>query len=98
LSSRAFRDLIIYHCGKKIASYGTYSDTLNVVVVMELSELNFILEASALLKEISFGVQEASLSQQLPCSPDSVFINMTSLEGDRYCIHLDMHGYEVSIN
>ena len=62
---------------------------------MELSELDFISEASAVLKEISFGVQEASLSLQLPCTPDAVYINMMSLEGDRYCIHLDMCGYEV---
>ena len=65
---------------------------------MELSELDFISEANTVLKEISFGVQEASLSQQLPCSPDAVYINMTSLEGDCYCIHLDMCGYEVNFN
>ena len=62
---------------------------------MEWSELDFISEASTVLKEISFGVQEASLSQQLPCSPEAVYINLASLEGDRYCIHLDMCGYEV---
>lgn len=62
-----------------------------------MESLNFINEAEIVLKEIAFGVKEAHLSKELPCSEAEVYINFTSLEDDRYCVHLDLAGYEVCI-
>lgn len=62
-----------------------------------MEALNFINEAEMALKESTFGVQEAHLSKSLPCSETSVYINLTTLEGDRYCVYLDQGGYEVCI-
>ena len=62
-----------------------------------MESLNFINEAEVVLKETTFGVKEAHLSKSLPCSEAEVHINFTTLEGDRYCVHLDLGGYEVCI-
>ena len=62
-----------------------------------MESLNFIEEAEMVLKEITFGVKEARLSIILPCSEAGVYINLTTLEGDRYCVCLDLGGYEVCI-
>ena len=62
-----------------------------------MESLNFINEAEIALKETAFGVKEAYLSKSLPCTEAAVYINLTTLEGDRYCIHLDLGGYEVCI-
>lgn len=62
-----------------------------------MESLNFINEAEMVLKETTFGIKEAHLSKRLPCSEAEVYINFITLEGDRYCVHLDLGGYEVSI-
>jgi len=62
-----------------------------------MESLNFINEAQIVLKEIAFGVKEAHLSKSLPCSEAAVYINFTSLEDVRYCVYLDLGGYEVCI-
>lgn len=62
-----------------------------------MESLNFINEAESILKEITFGVKEAHLSKTLPCSEAAVYINLTTLEGNRYCVYLDLSGYEVCI-
>lgn len=62
-----------------------------------MESLNFINEAEVALKETTFGVKEAHLSESLPCSEAAVYINFTTLEGNRYCVHLDLGGYEVCI-
>ena len=62
-----------------------------------MESLNFINEAETVLKETTFGVKEAHISKTLPYSEAEVYINLTILEGDRYCVHLDLDGYEVCI-
>ena len=62
-----------------------------------MESLNFINEAEVVLKETSFGVKEAYLSKNLPCLETGVHINLTTLEGDQYCVYLDLNGYEVCI-
>ena len=62
-----------------------------------MESLNFINEAEAVLKEMTFGMKEGHVSKSLPCSEVEVYINFTTLEGDHYCVHLDHDGYEVGI-
>lgn len=62
-----------------------------------MESLNFINEAEIAFKRVTFGVKEAYLSKSLPCSEAAVYINFTTLEGNRYCVYIDLGGYEVCI-
>ena len=62
-----------------------------------MESLNFINEVEMAFKSVAFGVKEAHLSKSLPCSEAAVYVNFTTLEGNRYCVCVDLGGYEVCI-
>ena len=54
------------------------------------------LEAIAAVHQLSFAVQSISVSEMLPRTPDLIFINITTLEGQPYCLELTNKGWRIT--
>jgi len=54
------------------------------------------LEAIAAVHQLSFAVQSISVSEMLPRTPELIFVNVTTLEGQPYCLELTMKGWRVT--
>ncbi|VDK56503.1 unnamed protein product [Gongylonema pulchrum] len=54
------------------------------------------LEAIAAVHELSFAVKIISVSEILPRTPDLIFVNLTTTEGQPYCLELTMKGWRVT--
>ena len=59
--------------------------------------LNFRQEAQQSLEEVAYAIAEGKISDTLPCGPGCVHLNLTTLEGQRYCLRLSMRGFEVRL-
>ena len=57
--------------------------------------LDFSQEAQQSLEEVAYAIAEGKMSDTLPCDPSCVHMNLTTLEGQRYCVRLSMRGFEV---
>jgi len=60
----------------------------------ESSSLEF--EALAAVHQLSFAVQSISVSEMLPRTPELIFVNVTTLEGQPYCLELTNKGWRVT--
>jgi hypothetical protein len=54
------------------------------------------LEAVAAVHELSFAVNGIAVSDMLPRTPDLIFVNVTTLEGQAYCLELTSKGWRVT--
>uniref|UniRef100_A0AC34GWY9 GSKIP domain-containing protein n=1 Tax=Panagrolaimus sp. ES5 TaxID=591445 RepID=A0AC34GWY9_9BILA len=54
------------------------------------------LEAIAAVHQLSFAVQSISVSEMLPRTTDLIFINITTLEGQPYCLELTNKGWRIT--
>ncbi|VDK79759.1 unnamed protein product [Onchocerca ochengi] len=54
------------------------------------------LEAIAAVHELSFAVKTISVSEILPRTPDLIFVNVTTVEGQPYCLELTLKGWRVT--
>ncbi|VDN08151.1 unnamed protein product [Thelazia callipaeda] len=54
------------------------------------------LEAIAAVHELSFAVQTISVSEILPRTPDLIFVNVTTVEGQPYCLELTLKGWRIT--
>ncbi|CAJ0944337.1 unnamed protein product, partial [Mesorhabditis belari] len=54
------------------------------------------LEAIAAVHELSFAVQQISVSEILPRTPDLIFVNVTTIEGQPYCLELTLKGWRIT--
>jgi len=59
-------------------------------------ESSLELEAIAAVHQLSFAVQSISVSEMLPRTPELIFVNVTTLEGQPYCLELTMKGWRVT--
>ncbi|CAB3397192.1 unnamed protein product [Caenorhabditis bovis] len=59
-------------------------------------ESSLELEAIAAVHELSFAVQSISVSEMLPRTPDLIFVNVTTLEGQPYCLELTLKGWRIT--
>ncbi|VEL10346.1 unnamed protein product [Protopolystoma xenopodis] len=50
-------------------------------------------EAEAAVLETSFGVEDIRIADALPFSPKLAYINLTTLEGDRFCVEITCLGF-----
>jgi hypothetical protein len=61
------------------------------------SSLNSLeLEAIAAVHELQFAVKDIFVSELLPRTSELIFLNVTSLEGQAYCVELTMKGWRVT--
>ncbi|CAI4222604.1 unnamed protein product [Auanema sp. JU1783] len=54
------------------------------------------LEAIAAVNEFSYAVQSISVSEMLPRTPDLIFVNVTTLEVQPYCLELTLKGWRIA--
>uniref|UniRef100_A0A1I7XNT1 DUF727 domain-containing protein n=1 Tax=Heterorhabditis bacteriophora TaxID=37862 RepID=A0A1I7XNT1_HETBA len=54
------------------------------------------LEAIAAVHELSFAVQSISVSEMLPRTPELIFVNLTTIEGQPYCLELTLKGWRIT--
>ncbi|GMT10647.1 hypothetical protein PFISCL1PPCAC_1944, partial [Pristionchus fissidentatus] len=54
------------------------------------------LEAVAAMHELSFAVQSICVSEMLPRTTDLLFVNVTTTEGQPYCLELTLKGWRVT--
>nr|CRZ23280.1 Bm6545 [Brugia malayi] len=59
-------------------------------------ESSLELEAIAAVHELSFAVQTISVSEILPRTPDLIFVNVTTTEGQPYCLELTLKGWRIT--
>uniref|UniRef100_A0A8R1DTS2 DUF727 domain-containing protein n=1 Tax=Caenorhabditis japonica TaxID=281687 RepID=A0A8R1DTS2_CAEJA len=59
-------------------------------------ESSLELEAIAAVHELSFAVQSISVSEMLPRTPDLIFVNVTTLEAQPYCLELTLKGWRIT--
>ncbi|KAI6218022.1 GSK3-beta interaction protein [Aphelenchoides fujianensis] len=59
-------------------------------------ESSLELEALAAVHQLSFAVQSISISEMLPRTPELIFVNVTTLEGQPYCLELTQKGWRVT--
>lgn len=61
------------------------------------SSLNSLeLEAIAAVHELQFAVKDIYVSEMLPRTSELIFLNVTTLEGQAYCVELTMKGWRVT--
>ncbi|KAI1711458.1 GSK3-beta interaction protein [Ditylenchus destructor] len=54
------------------------------------------LEALAAVHQLSFAVQNIHVSEMLPRTRDLIFVNVTTLEGQPYCLELTNKGWRIT--
>ncbi|CAD5232228.1 unnamed protein product [Bursaphelenchus xylophilus] len=54
------------------------------------------LEALAAVHQLSHAVQSISVSEMLPRTPELIFVNLTTAEGQPYCLELTHKGWRVT--
>ncbi|KAK6021465.1 hypothetical protein OSTOST_12862 [Ostertagia ostertagi] len=54
------------------------------------------LEAIAAVHELSYAVQSMSVSEMLPRTADMIFVNVTTIEGQPYCLELTHKGWRIT--
>ncbi|ULT92834.1 hypothetical protein L5515_009936 [Caenorhabditis briggsae] len=59
-------------------------------------ESSLELEAIAAVHELSFAVSSISVSEMLPRTPDLIFVNVTTLESQPYCLELTLKGWRIT--
>lgn len=60
------------------------------------SDSSLELEAIAAVHQLSIAVQTISISEMLPRTPELIFVNVTTLEGQPYCLELTAKGWRVT--
>lgn len=60
------------------------------------SESTLELEALTAIHQVSFAVQSISVSEMLPRTPELIFINLTTIESQPFCIELTHKGWRVT--
>lgn len=64
---------------------------------MDEEEIDFRLEAEAVIKDIGFAVKSISISNKLPASRECVYLNVSTKESKRFCVELSVLGFLVSL-
>lgn len=57
--------------------------------------LDFSVEGRMALQDVAFALREGELSSSLPCSQQIAYLNLTTQEGDRFCVELNSSGFKV---
>ena len=63
---------------------------------MDEEEIDFKVEAEAVIEDIGFTVKSISVSRKLPSSRESVYLNVLTKECKSLCIELSVLGFRVS--
>ena len=64
---------------------------------MDEEEIDFRVEAEAVMKDIGFTVQSINISSKLPASRECVYLNVLTKESKCLCVELSVLGFLVSL-
>lgn len=64
---------------------------------MEEEEIDFRVEAEAVMKDIGFTVKSISISTKLPATRECVYLNVLTKESKCLCVELSVLGFLVSL-
>lgn len=64
---------------------------------MDEEEIDFRVEAEAVMKDIGFTVKSINISSKLPASRECVYLNVLTKEGKCLCVELSVLGFLVSL-
>lgn len=56
---------------------------------------NWKLEGEAVINDIKNHVRDAAISKILECNIHRIYLNVTTLEGKRYCVELSANGFRI---
>ena len=59
--------------------------------------IDFLQEARQSLEEVAYAIREGKMSNTLLCDSSCVHLNLTTLEGLRFCVRLSLRGFEVHL-
>ena len=59
--------------------------------------VDFLQEARQSLEEVAYAIREGKMSNTLLCDSSCVHLNLTTLEGLRFCVRLSLRGFEVHL-
>ena len=59
--------------------------------------IDFLQEARQSLEEVAYAIREGKMSNTLQCDSSCVHLNLTTLEGLRFCVRLSLRGFEVHL-
>ena len=57
--------------------------------------LDFVKEAEQILDEIQYAITSGWISHKLENTRECAYINITTREGEQYCVRLSWRGFEV---
>ena len=60
-------------------------------------EMNWRKEAELALRDVRFAVDHCWVSEKLPSTRDCAFFNLTTVEGQEFCVRLSWRGFEVNV-
>lgn len=64
---------------------------------MEEKEIDFKVEAEAVIEDIGFTVKSISISSKLPASRNCAYLNVLTKENKCLCIELSEQGFQVML-
>lgn len=63
---------------------------------MDEEEIDFRTEAQGIIKDISFSVENITVSSKLPATQECVYLNIQTKEQQKYCVQICIQGFRVS--
>lgn len=57
--------------------------------------INWVEEATAIIKDVRTHVAEIDISKQLPSNESHIYLNMRTFEGAAYCVHVSSLGFRI---
>ena len=63
---------------------------------MDEEEIDFKVEAEAVMQDIGFAVQSINISEKMPSSRECVYLNILTKESKALCVELSVQGFRVS--
>ncbi|CAD6226708.1 GSCOCG00005874001-RA-CDS [Cotesia congregata] len=61
-----------------------------------LDENQWKIEAQAIINDVKNHVQDISISQKLQSTNSKIYLNLTTLESDKYCVKVSSAGFAVA--
>ena len=61
-----------------------------------INVVNFVEEAQQSLDEVRYAISAGWISEKLASTCERTYLNVTTLEGEEFCVRLSWRGFEVS--
>lgn len=62
---------------------------------MATTSENWLQEAEGVINDVKSHVKNIQISKHLQCTNSSIYLNLTIIEGRRYCVQLSSQGFRI---